>query len=79
MKLLAGNSNRSLAEAIAKHLNLTFVKAVVRRFADMEVFVEIQENVRTFEEGFANVRSFDENMQNSVERVRVLAEQLIKS
>jgi ribose-phosphate pyrophosphokinase len=46
MKLLAGNSNRSLAEAIAQHLNLPFTKAVVRRFADMEVFVEVQENVR---------------------------------
>jgi ribose-phosphate pyrophosphokinase len=46
MKLLAGNSNRSLAEAIGQHLKLPFTKAVVRRFADMEVFVEIQENVR---------------------------------
>jgi ribose-phosphate pyrophosphokinase len=46
MKLLAGNSNRSLAEAIAQHLKLPFTKAVVRRFADMEVFVEVQENVR---------------------------------
>ena len=46
MKLLAGNSNRPLAEAIAQYLKLPFTKAVVRRFADMEVFVEIQENVR---------------------------------
>jgi ribose-phosphate pyrophosphokinase len=46
MKLLAGNSNRSLAEAIAQYLKLPFTKAVVRRFADMEVFVEVQENVR---------------------------------
>jgi ribose-phosphate pyrophosphokinase len=46
MKLLAGNSNRPLAEAIAQHLKLPFTKAVVRRFADMEVFVEVQENVR---------------------------------
>ena len=46
MKLLAGNSNRPLAEAIAQYLNLPFTKAVVRRFADMEVFVEVQENVR---------------------------------
>ena len=35
-----------LAEAIAQYLKLPFTKAVVRRFADMEVFVEIQENVR---------------------------------
>src|SRR5580704_11713077 len=46
MKLLAGNSNRPLAEAIAQYLHAPFTKAVVRRFADMEVFVEIQENVR---------------------------------
>jgi ribose-phosphate pyrophosphokinase len=46
MKLLAGNSNRPLAEAIAQYLHVPFTKAVVRRFADMEVFVEIQENVR---------------------------------
>ena len=46
MKLLAGNSNRPLAEAIAQSLNLVLTKASVRRFADMEVFVEIHENVR---------------------------------
>jgi ribose-phosphate pyrophosphokinase len=46
MKLLAGNSNRALAEAIGQYLKLPFTKAVVRRFADMEVFVEVQENVR---------------------------------
>ena len=46
MKLLAGNSNRPLAEAIAAYLKVPFTNAVVRRFADMEVFVEIQENVR---------------------------------
>ncbi len=46
MKLVAGNSNRALSEAIAAYLNLPLTKSVVRRFADMEVFVEIQENVR---------------------------------
>jgi ribose-phosphate pyrophosphokinase len=46
MKLLAGNSNRPLCEAIGQYLHMPFTKAVVRRFADMEVFVEIQENVR---------------------------------
>jgi ribose-phosphate pyrophosphokinase len=46
MKLLAGNSNRPLAEAIAQYLNLPLTKAAVRRFSDMEVFVEIHENVR---------------------------------
>jgi ribose-phosphate pyrophosphokinase len=46
MKLVAGNSNRALSEAIAAYLNLPLTKSLVRRFADMEVFVEIQENVR---------------------------------
>ena len=46
IKLVAGNSNRALAEAIAAHLKLPLAKASVRRFADMEVFVEILENVR---------------------------------
>ena len=46
MKLVAGNSNRALAEAIARYLDLPLAKAVVRRFADMEIFVEILENVR---------------------------------
>ncbi|MBX9589602.1 MAG: ribose-phosphate pyrophosphokinase [Hyphomonadaceae bacterium] len=46
MKLVAGNSNRPLAEAIANALKLSLTKSVVKRFADMEVFVEVQENVR---------------------------------
>ena len=46
MKLVAGNSNRPLAEAIAGILKLPLTKSMVRRFADMEVFVEVQENVR---------------------------------
>ena len=46
IKLVAGNSNRPLAEAIAAYLSLPLARAQVRRFADMEVFVEIQENVR---------------------------------
>ncbi len=46
IKLVAGNSNRALAEAIAAYLDTPLTKAVVRRFADMEIFVEIQENVR---------------------------------
>lgn len=46
MKLLAGNSNAPLAEAIATYLDQPLSKCVVKRFADMEVFVEIQENMR---------------------------------
>jgi ribose-phosphate pyrophosphokinase len=46
MKIVACNSNRPLAEAVAEILRLPLTKASIRRFADMEVFVEIQENVR---------------------------------
>ena len=45
-KILACNSNRPLAEAISEYLDLPLTLADVRRFSDMEVFVEIQENVR---------------------------------
>ncbi len=46
MKIMSCNSNRPLAEAMAAYLNQPLTKAVVRRFSDQEVFVEIQENVR---------------------------------
>jgi ribose-phosphate pyrophosphokinase len=46
MKLVAGNSNKPLAEAIAEGLGVPLTRGLVRRFADMEIFVEIQENVR---------------------------------
>ena len=46
MKLIAGNSNRKLAEAIGEHLDVPLTRAQVRRFADNEVFVVIEENVR---------------------------------
>ncbi|MCS5607339.1 MAG: ribose-phosphate pyrophosphokinase [Alphaproteobacteria bacterium] len=46
MKLLSGNSNRPLSEAIAAYLETPLTSADVRRFSDMEVFVEIHENVR---------------------------------
>ena len=46
MKIISCNSNRPLAEAIATYLDVPLTNADVRRFADMEVFVEIHENVR---------------------------------
>ncbi len=46
MKLMTGNSNLPLAKAIADYLEIPLTKALVRRFADEEVFVEILENVR---------------------------------
>jgi len=46
MKILSCNSNRPLSEAISAYLNLPLTQAAIRRFSDMEVFVEILENVR---------------------------------
>ena len=46
MKVVACNSNRPLAEAIAAYMNIELTNASIRRFSDMEIFVEIQENVR---------------------------------
>ncbi|MEZ5850751.1 MAG: ribose-phosphate pyrophosphokinase [Hyphomicrobiaceae bacterium] len=46
VKIVAGNSNRALAEAVCGAMGLSLTKSVVKRFADMEVFVEIHENVR---------------------------------
>src|SRR5262249_43051017 len=46
IKLVAGNSNPTLAQEIANYLNLPLNKPDVRRFADMEISVEIQEIVR---------------------------------
>ena len=46
MKIVAGNANRPLAEAMAAYLNQPMTRTVIRRFSDMEVFVEIEENIR---------------------------------
>jgi ribose-phosphate pyrophosphokinase len=46
MKIVAGNSNRALAEAIGAYLDLPLARCMVKRFADQEIFVEVMENVR---------------------------------
>ena len=46
MKILAGNSNLPLAEAIAKHCFASLVPAKIETFADGECSVEFLENVR---------------------------------
>ena len=46
MKVLSCNSNRPIAETISTYLNIPLTSASIRRFSDMEVFVEINENVR---------------------------------
>src|SRR6266446_5159148 len=61
IKLVAGNSNPALAQEIAQGLGLTLAKAVIRRFADMEIFVEIQENVRGSDAFIIQSTSFPTN------------------
>ena len=45
-KLLSGGANRALAEEIARNLNLELCKVTTSRFADGEIFVRIDENIR---------------------------------
>src|SRR5271155_681800 len=61
IKLVTGNSNPALAQEIAAGLGLPLTKAVVRRFADMEIFVEIQENVRGSDAFIIQSTSFPAN------------------
>ncbi len=61
IKLVAGNSNPQLAQGIADYLKLSLTRAQVRRFADMEIFVEIQENVRGADTFIIQSTSFPAN------------------
>jgi ribose-phosphate pyrophosphokinase len=61
IKILAGNSNRALTEAIAAYLGVPLTRCQVRRFADMEIFVEIQENVRGKDAFIVQSTSFPAN------------------
>ena len=46
MKLLTGNSNKILSKNIAKYLKSKLVNSSIRKFADGEIYVEINENIR---------------------------------
>ena len=46
MKIVSGNSNCNLSKNIAKYLKVPLVDAIIKKFPDKEIFVEIQENVR---------------------------------
>jgi ribose-phosphate pyrophosphokinase len=61
MKILAGNSNPQIAEAIAAYLGEPLARCHVRRFADLEVFVEILENVRGRDAFIVQSTSFPTN------------------
>ena len=46
MKVLAGTSNIKLCRDIARQLKLKLVNSNIKRFADGEIYIEINENIR---------------------------------
>lgn len=77
MKLVSGNANRPLAESIANHLRLSLAHASVKRFADMEIFVEIHENVRGEDVFIIQPTSFPTN--DNLMEVLILCDALRRS
>ncbi len=61
MIIFSGNSNFPLAEQIAEYLGIRVGDARIRRFADMEIFVEIQQNVRGEDVFFIQSTSYPAN------------------
>lgn len=61
MKLIAGNSNGELAQAVSSYLNVPLTQAKIKRFADEEIFVEIMENVRGEDAFFIQSTSYPAN------------------
>ncbi|MCK5284303.1 MAG: ribose-phosphate pyrophosphokinase [Alphaproteobacteria bacterium] len=61
MKLIAGNSNRPLAEAISAYLNIPLTQSNIKRFSDNEIFVEIMENIRGKDTFFIQSTSYPSN------------------
>ncbi|MCB1562071.1 MAG: ribose-phosphate pyrophosphokinase [Alphaproteobacteria bacterium] len=61
MKLIAGNANKPLAEAVSAYLNVPLTQANIKRFSDMEMFVEIMENVRGEDVFFIQPTSYPAN------------------
>lgn len=61
MKLISGNSNPELAQAISDYLGVPLTKASIRRFADKEVFVEILEDIRGEDVFFIQSTSYPAN------------------
>ena len=46
MKILTGNSNKQLSSKISKNLKNKLVNTSIRKFADGEIYIEINENIR---------------------------------
>jgi len=74
MQIVTGNSNRPLGEAIAVELKHPLTRSTVKRFADMEIFVEIHENVRGEDVFILQSTSFPAN--DNLMEVLILADAL---
>ncbi len=61
MKLIAGNSNLPLAKAIAEYVGIPLANASIKRFADEEIFVDIDENIRGEDVFFIQSTSYPTN------------------
>lgn len=61
MRLIAGNSNKALSEAMSSYLNLPLTQANLKRFSDKEIFVEILDNVRGYDTFFVQSTSYPTN------------------
>ena len=61
MKLISGNANRALADKISSYLDVPLTQASIKRFADNEVFIEINENVRGSDVFFIQPTSYPAN------------------
>jgi len=77
MKLVTGNSNRALAEAVANYLEIPLSNCTVKRFADKEIFVEIGENVRGEDVFVLQSTSFPAN--DNLMELLILADALRRS
>jgi len=77
MKLVTGNSNLALATSISDYLELPLTDATVRRFADKEIFVEINENVRGEDVFIIQSTSFPAN--DNLMELLILADALRRS
>ncbi len=77
MKLVTGNSNRALAEAVSSYLELPLTDCTVKRFADKEVYVEVHENVRGEDVFILQSTSFPAN--DNLMELLILADALRRS
>jgi len=77
MKLVTGNSNLALSRSISEYLELPLTDATVRRFADKEIFVEINENVRGEDVFIIQSTSFPAN--DNLMELLILADALRRS